>query len=282
LHFSCMSVRKLIYELQFDIAARRGPPPTESLKGRAAVEMREKGSTERILLRLKGYGDTLSIKDVADAFGCGKECVRRRLAGNQIKSVKVGHSIIVSKRWIVEYLQSGGGIRQAERRNDEKREAIVRFCEHLRSRKEIEKGLDFKENSYLRVILRDLIAKGRLRKTEPSPRLSAPRTAVRLAATLGFSLITNRNVDTSQNKNSPRTVQLNDPRAVYVIELFRWFFGLRFRRLLCFFLAPGFLVRFLLLFGLNLNEPILDRSFPLLGFIQYVLDETSWIQPETF
>ena len=116
--------------------------------------------------KLTRYKAKLTVKDVADILGCGKEAIRKRVASGKIQSVRVGRSDYIAKDWLISYLQTGGGLRH--NLHDEKCMQIVSFCSVPRTREEIRLYIGYSTKAYTGIILRKLMAAKYIKQTEPS------------------------------------------------------------------------------------------------------------------
>jgi len=116
--------------------------------------------------KLPLYKNKLSIKDVAKLLGCSEEPIRLRTVNGQIKSVRIGRGIYITKDWLIEYLHNGCNLRR--NLHDEKCMMIVSFCSVPRTREEIRVYIGYSTKAYTNVILRKLQAAKLIRKTEPS------------------------------------------------------------------------------------------------------------------
>lgn len=55
---------------------------------------------------LKDYGDVLSVKDVQDILGIGRNAVYEMLKSGTLKSKRIGTKYIIPKRSVQTYLNS--------------------------------------------------------------------------------------------------------------------------------------------------------------------------------
>ena len=108
----------------------------------------------------------LRTRDISDILGVNKECVRRRIASGQIKSVMIGRYCYVAKVWLSEYLDAGYTVRERARNFETKRQKIVEFCHQPHSRQEIQDYFGYRTKEYMRKVLTILISQGRLVYTE--------------------------------------------------------------------------------------------------------------------
>ena len=136
------------------------------MKGCATVIMYKNECEAQIRLRLDKYGDMLSIQDVADILGVVKECARRRIASGEIRSVKVFSASVIAKDWLMEYLDLGHSVRERTQNFQTKRDKIVEYCREPHSRQEIQDHFGYSTKEYMRKVLTNLIAEGRLAYTE--------------------------------------------------------------------------------------------------------------------
>ena len=120
----------------------------------------------KIKNKLLAYEEKLTIQEVADIMGCGKEAVRKRVASGKIQSVRIGRADYIAKEWLIFYLENGGGLRK--NLYDEKCREIVSFCSIPRTNKEIRTYIGYSTKDYTNLILRKLIAEKLIKQTELS------------------------------------------------------------------------------------------------------------------
>jgi len=116
--------------------------------------------------KLSHYKDKLTVKNVADILGCGKEAIRKRIISGKLQSIRIGRTDYVAKEWLLSYIQNGGGLRHNLR--DNKCKTIISYCIIPRSREEIRQYIGYSTKPYTLLILRELMAAGLLKQTERS------------------------------------------------------------------------------------------------------------------
>jgi len=128
---------------------------------------KEKENTLDIInKKLMNYNDKLTIKDVADILGCGKESIRKRIISGKLQSIRIGRGVYIAKDWLIYYLQNGGGLRW--NLYDEKCMQIISFCSVPRTREEIRIYIGYSTKAYTTLTLRKLMSAKLIRQTEPS------------------------------------------------------------------------------------------------------------------
>ena len=125
---------------------------------------------EKFLIDIKNklsyYKNKLTIRDVADILGCGKEAIRKRVVSGKIQSVRIGRGDYIAKDWLLSYLENGRGLRQ--NLFDKKCISIVSFCAIPRTSEEIRIYIGYSTKAYTNLILGKLASAKLIKQTEAS------------------------------------------------------------------------------------------------------------------